>query len=380
MKKLFSLILIPTLILLPGCGLHLTELSDRLIIEAIGIDRTENGFTVTVQALDNLAVGIDEGVPESGVTKCYTFYGTTVGEAFSRIGAQTGLSPLYSQARLLLLGYPTAEQNLCETLDFFLREQNTRADIAVAVAEHTAEEVVTASFGKNRVGASVLEDALRSGEENGAALTVPLYAFMNLLLSETDAACCPLLGVRENSLTGDSLARPLGCVVFQGTKIGTTITQNDMLPLLFLTGQTGNADFTVNCGDTRCTLRLMRGRTKIRLAEEDGRPYFKIAIDARCDITEVVSSSFAPLDTRQVRAVADAASAFLTETTASLLDRCFYREGCDVCRFYTRFHLRRPGAYRAMAAASPLSPADCPCEIRCSVTIRRTGKEILRQD
>ena len=118
MKKLLSLILIPTLLFLPGCGLHLTELSDRLIIEAIGIDRTEGGFTVTVQALDNLAVGIDEGVPESGVTKCYTFHGTTVGEAFSRIGAQTGLSPLYSQARLLLLGYPTAEQNLCETLDF----------------------------------------------------------------------------------------------------------------------------------------------------------------------------------------------------------------------------------------------------------------------
>ena len=379
MKKLLSLILIPTLILLPGCRLHLTELSDRLIIEAIGIDKTDGGFTVTVQALDNLAVGIDEGVPESGVTKCYTFYGTTIGEAFSRIGTQTGLSPLYSQARLLLLGYPTAEQDLCETLDFFLREQNTRADIAVAVAEHTAAEVVTASFGKNRVGASVLEDALRSGEENGAALTVPLYAFMNLLLSETDAALCPLLGVRENPLTGDSLARPLGCVIFQSTKIGTTITQNDILPLLLLTDRMHNADFTVDCGDTRCTLRLMRGKTKIRLTEEDGRPHFQIAIDARCDITEVVSAAFTPLDTRQVRAIADAASAFLTKATGSLLDRCFYRDGCDLCRFLTRFHLRRPGAYRAMAASGPLSPADFQCEIACSVTIRRTGKEILRQ-
>ncbi len=33
-----------------------------------------------------------------------------------------------------------------------------------------------------------------------------------------------------------------------------------------------------------------------------------------------------------------------------------------------------------MTAAAPLSPADFPCEIACSVTIRRTGKEILRED
>ena len=33
---------------------------------------------------------------------------------------------------------------------------------------------------------------------------------------------------------------------------------------------------------------------------------------------------------------------------------------------------------RALAEQGRLSPADLPCEIECKVSIRRTGKEVLR--
>ena len=376
MKRTVAMILIAALLPLWGCGVRPVELSGRLIVEAVGVDRTEDGFTVTVQALDSLAVGVDVGVPDSGVTKCYTFHGTTVSEAFRQAAAQTGLSPLYSQTRLLAVGFPTAREDLPGTLDFFLREPGVRSDVLFAVAEHTAAELVTASFGKNRVGADVLEDALRSGDDTGNALSVPLYGFLNLLYSETDAACCPLVGVKENPLTGDSLVQPLGSVIFRGTEIGTVITADEVLPLRLLTGRTDSAELTVPLEQGRCALRLTKGKTAVRLTGADGGLSFRVTIDARCDITEADAEGADALTPERIRDIADAASAYLTDATAALLDRCFYENGCDICRFFKRFRLLRPARYRAMAAS--LSPADVTCEIECRVTVNRTGKEILK--
>ncbi|MBQ6119513.1 MAG: hypothetical protein IJK98_09795 [Clostridia bacterium] len=374
MKKRFSLFILSVMVLLSGCGLRPAELSRRLIIEAIGVDRTDAGFSVTVQALDSLAVGIDVGVPDSGVTKCYTFDGTTVEEAFRQVGQQTGLSPLYSQTRLLAVGYPTARDGLTDALAFFLREQTARADLLFAVAEHTAQELVTASFGKNRVGADVLEDAIRSGEETGATLGTPLYAFLNLLYGETDAADCPLLGVRENPLSGDSLALPLGSVVFRGDRAATVIPAEEVLFLRLLTGRTDRASLTVPLAEGRCALRLTKAQTTVT---RTGDLSFRVGLRVRCDIAEVSGMAAEGLTPEAIRQIARAASGRITRGTAGALDRCFYQNGCDVCRFFKRLRLLRPIRYRALPAN--LSPSDVTCEIECSVRVDRTGKEVLRQ-
>ena len=380
LKKNLCLFLAAALTVLPGCaGERPPELSRRLIIEAVGVDRTDAGFAVTVQTLDSIAVGTDEGTPESGVTKCYTFHGTTIGEAFSAVSAETGLTPLYSQARLLILGFETARDSLCEALDFFLRAQNARADIPVAVAEHTAAELVTADFGKNRVGADLLEDAIRSGEDNGAALGVPLYRFIDLALGETDAAYCPLLGVTENELSGDCLAACRGTVIFNGTNIGTVIKEDETLALRILTNQCSGAEIVVREGQDAFTLRITRESTRITAKKEAGNVRFRLQIDAKCDINEVCAKEFSQLSPDRVRAVADAASRLLTEQISRTLTRCCYENGCDVCRFRKRLRLRWPGLYRSLAARQKLSPADLPCDVVCRVQIRRTGKEVLRE-
>ncbi|MBQ6066431.1 MAG: hypothetical protein IJK89_06380 [Clostridia bacterium] len=383
MKKLLSFFFALSLPLLSGCSFRRPpELSERLIIEAIGVDKTETGFAVTVQSLNDLAVGADEGTPEGGVTKCCTLYGTTVAEALASVSEETGLSPLYSQARLLVLGYETARDALPEALDFFLRGQNTRADIAVAVAARSAAEIAAADFGKDRVGADVLTDMLEAGEENGTAIGVPLYRFMDLLLSETDAAYCPLLAVKEETASDGEGAECIGTVLFDGTIIRTSLTKEETFPLRILTEQLNGATFAVLSDHVACTLRVTRKNTKIRVLKTPENARFCLQIDVKCDITDLSfrgDPEFLPLDPDLVRAVSDAASRLLTERISGTLGRCFYENGCDVCRFRQRLRLRYPTLYRALAAQGRLSPADLPCEIECRVSIRRTGKEVLRE-
>ena len=387
MKKIISLLCAAALLFLSGCSYRRPpELSQRLIIEAIGIDKIETGFAVTVQALNDLAVGADEGTPEGGATKCYTFYGTTVVEALTGVSRQTGLAPLYSQSRLLVLGYDTAREELRGALDFFLRGQNARSDIPVAVAEGEAAEIVAADFGKNRVGADVLTDILEAGAENGTAISVPLYRFMSLLLSETDAACCPLLAAKKSPSAGDEEdkggAKCVGTVLFDGTNIGTVLSEEETFILRVLTEDINGAVFAVTAENAVCSLRICRKNTRIRVLKTPESPRLSLKIDAECDISDLVFSGdpeAVPLDPDRVRAIAEAAGRLLTDRISQTLARCFYENGCDVCRFRQRLRLRYPSLYRALAEQGRLSPADLPCEIECKVSIRRTGKEVLRE-
>ena len=382
MKKILSLLCAAALLFLSGCSCRRPpELSERLIIEAIGVDKTENGFTVTVQALNDLAVGTDEGAPEGGVTKCCTLYGTTVADALASAGTATGLTPLYSQTRLLVLGFETARDALPEALDFFLRGQNTRADVPVALAQGTAAEIVTADFGKNRVGADVLTDVLKAGEENGTVLSAPLYRFMSLLLSETDAAYCPLLAVKEDPKSDDGGVECVGTILFNGTIIRTVITKEETFAVRVLTDRLNGATFTVSADEVTCTLRVSGKNVKIRVPKTTENDRFYLHIDAKCDIEDLFfqgDPGFSPLDPDQVRAIGDAAGRQLTDTVTAALRTCFYENGCDVCRLRQRLRLRYPSLYRALAEQGRLSPADLPCEIDCKVSIRRTGKEVLR--
>ncbi len=278
MKYKFSLaaFLLVTLVLAAGCGLpEKIELSERLIIEAVGVDCAAGGFAVTVQALDTLAVESGEDTQENGAAKCYTFHGTTVGEALAQIAPRTGLVPLYSQARLLVLGFSAAQEGLCESLDFFLREHHTRADITVAVAEHTAQELLTAPFGNNRAGADLLQDALEQAGSDGEPPT-PLYRFMNLLLEETDAAFCPLLGLEENPPSDDQSIRVRGAVLFQGTKIRTVISADGLTALRALTDGLSGDSVSLGTDGIRCTLRIARCKTKIRLINKEIPCRFRI--------------------------------------------------------------------------------------------------------
>ena len=241
---------------------------------------------------------------------------------------------------------------------------------------------MTADFGKNRVGADVLTDVLKAGEESGTVLSAPLYRFMSLLLSETDAAHCPLLAAKEEPGSDDGGAECVGTVLFDGTMIRTVTTEQETFALRVLTERLNGATLTVTADDVTCTLRVTGKKVKIRVPKTPENDRFCLHIDVKCDIADLFfqgDPGFSPLDPDQVRAIGDAAGRHLTEAVTAALRTCFYENGCDVCRFRQRLRLRRPFLYRALAEQSRLSPADLPCEIECSVSIRRTGKEVLRE-
>jgi spore germination protein KC len=372
-KKTLAAALAANLLFLCGCGVKGTELGKRLIVEAIGVDRTPEGVLITLEALDAHAADESSGSEQNNTTKILRFSGATAAQALARIAPSTGLSPLLSQARVLVLGRTLAEAGLADALDVFLREYNVRGDILIAVAEDTAAAVVAATPDAAVPGAAVLEDVLTAGMRDGTCAAAALYEFINLSLSETDAAYCPVIGLREGPAEGKETPQPLGAAFFEGDRLAFTADGRLTQGMLFLKNIIKSACFSVRGAEGTYTLRAVSSRTKISPEKTaEGRVSFKIAIRAVCDIAE--RTRFSPeMDGGDAAADARAAGeAYLKALASDCLDTLFYKNRADLCRFARRVRLKYPGL---AAAYEETMFTDTKITVSAELTVRRTGKE-----
>ena len=262
MKIISVLFTVFILLFAGGCALPQTaELNDRLIIEAVGIDRTpDGGVLVTVQALDSISPGSGENAYNSEkLTQTFSLTGRTAAEAMEKLPSVTGLLPLYSQARLLIFGRSTAEYPSDGLLDFFLREYTVRPDVCVAAAENTAEELLRADLGQNIIGAAEMEKILVSGENTGLTAAVPLYEFAAQTENENGCAYCQLLKLGNTSFPGEKqTVAPAGLLVFSGKEARSVISPEDTPVFLMLRGKAGKISLSFRGDGYSMTVRAIK--------------------------------------------------------------------------------------------------------------------------
>ncbi len=309
------------------------ELSKRMIVEAVGLDYENGEYLVTLQALDTHAAGAGTDPNEKGgVARCYRFAGATPAQALAQIPAATGLTPLYSQARLIVLGPSVYERDVSAPLDFFTRGCHTRGDVLLAAAVGDAGALLEADFGSTVPGAAVLEDAITAGAADGDCCETRLGAFENLLFSGADAAFCPLIGTRDTPERGIKTPWVAGTVFFRDGKKDFACGRQTTNALLVLTDKIKKATLTAQTPAGRYTLRAVSVKTKVRAHREAGALQFAVEVKAACDLTEF-SGPPGEADPAAARAQAESDLQALLEETLKTL---YYKYGADICRFGRR--------------------------------------------
>lgn len=123
MKKIFAICAVFLLALgLTGCdndyGNDGREIRDRLIVQGIGVDRTADGYLLTLQAFNTAVAGGQDDGMSGNVTKVYETSGATIADAMRNVTLTAGRRPLYSHNWIIVFGADVAREGLNETLDF----------------------------------------------------------------------------------------------------------------------------------------------------------------------------------------------------------------------------------------------------------------------
>lgn len=382
MKTVFIPLLLILCVLLSACDeIEITELNERLIIEAIGIDYEDGIYKVTIEGLDSFTAGSDTNSISSGrLTKCYMFQGETIGMAMNDISRVTGQIPLFSQARVLIIGFDTAENRLSEVLDFFRREYTTRTDILVAVAEKKASETVSADFGENVSAGNIIEAGLLSWRHTGKCAYTPLYRFLNSLMGETDSAFCPLISVKKNKFSDKNEVSLGGTAVFRKDGSIFTLSEKETLAFMMINNSIENADLTAENDKGICTFEIIECKTKTRIATDNGKARIGISVNLRCDIPEFQSRNFTGLSKEDTEKTALYAAEKTAALLCSVIEKVCFTENCDAFTLGRKINLKDHNFYKKVLLESSSYEDIFEFDISVKINIRRIGKVTLSED
>lgn len=198
MKRMISCLLAAVallpLLLFTGCiqGVQTSELA---LVEAVGIDRTDDGrLKLTLQIFaprgSGSATAVDSSKNNSAIL---TATGDTISQAVEQANLMQGKTMFLGHNRVIVLGQSLVAESIQPILSFFDRSENTRQNARVLVSAVTAEEIVSTGVQQGILSAESLEAMIRQGEESDGALECNYFSLSMQLDDTGGSALIPVI-------------------------------------------------------------------------------------------------------------------------------------------------------------------------------------------
>ena len=361
-KKGLVLALALSLCLL-SCGCGYQELYERLLIHGIGVDRTENGFAVTVRSSISTE---DEG------EEYFKSEGASVLEALNDLSLSTGREPFYAHNYLVVFGRECAEEGLDQCMDFFVRYYNTRPAVQMYLAENTAEEVLSAQKDGKFLKMSEIQQLGDSSRYNGKTVGVEILDFVNGVKREGSSPILPVLGAAESGVEVKSTA------YFDGYRLKGFLTLDETRGYLAVKDQIEKGEAVVS-GDSfgSVTLSLSSGAAKVRVRmDEAGKPVFRIEVRVEADVS-AISGGRSRLEEGLYGELEGQIAGEVKEAVSAAVTRTVLEDRCDIFGFGNLLFQKYPDYWRTAAAGWKEQMAECRYEVRVSAKVLRIEQETL---
>ena len=205
----------------------LIDIQKTAIVAAIGIDAgsEEGKLNVTAQ----IAVPDASGAGKAGnVTAENT---RTVSEAMAQINRKTGWYPTLVHCRLVMLGEATAERDVFEFLNYFLRSEFVEDSCLIAVCKGTAQELFSSQSPIGELTAIAVSKVLSSeAEKTGLVCVTNLREFAKGYFSPAASGYLPLVALRKEAESGGQGGTAQGTAAQAREQGAPAVLAADILP------------------------------------------------------------------------------------------------------------------------------------------------------
>ncbi|HAN09566.1 MAG TPA: Ger(x)C family spore germination protein [Clostridiales bacterium] len=184
MKKLLAILSIVPIIFLSGCWSS-REINTMAIVIGIGIDKTESGYLVTVQVLNQKAIASKKPVDEPSVI-LYSEEGKNLEEIMRRFTTKTSSILYNAHLRIVVIGEDVAKDGIKDILDFFARGHEFRTDFFFVITKDTtANRVLSILTPFEGVPGMKMFDSLKNSEDTWASTkSIRIVELVNDILAD----------------------------------------------------------------------------------------------------------------------------------------------------------------------------------------------------
>jgi spore germination protein KC len=298
MKKSSNILIILLIVLLlSGCWSR-RELNEIGIATALGIDKSEDGYEVTVQILNP---GEIAGKAVTTRTEVVTFKttGETVFEALRKLSIDVPRIIYLAHIREIIFGEEFAKEGIGKALDFISRDHEMRTDFFISVAKGTtAYEVLNVQTALEKIPANKLFNALQYSEQKWApSKTVKLDELINSIVSKGIQPVLTGIYVEGDPNYGSNLTNVQNVTpktklkvdsigVFKNDQLIGWLTRDESKGFNYIKNNISSTVVTVPCQDGKVSIETFRSKTKIKGKLENGSPKIEIKVESEGNVGE----------------------------------------------------------------------------------------------
>lgn len=294
MKKLFIFIFL--IFICSGCY-NYKELNSLAITSAIGIDKDENGYTVTAQVVNTQKEGTDNNSTNSPKIVIYEHTSKTIQEAVRYMVLESPKRLYPNHMQIFLIGEDVAKEGITNILDLFFRDSELQKNFYVLVAkENSANEILKTLTPLDAVVSSNIKKSLETDSTIlGVTELVEYDSLIDSYLNPNKEISLPSITLEgkiegsdklENIEQSDSSTKVVlsGMTIFKDDKMLGYLSKTQSIALNFIKGYIDNTLVKYKCDGGYVVVETSKAKSSIDI-DDDGN--FKIKIKGDATINEV---------------------------------------------------------------------------------------------
>lgn len=389
-KAVFSLLPLLFLpMLLSGCW-ERRELNELAFVLALGLDKAEYGYKVTMQVVipSSIASQTSGGGSPTGVPVIvYTFPVATVYESLRKFNLTSSRTSYLGHIRVLVLGEALAREGVADILDVLKRSREPRMDFYVMVARNnTAENVLSVLTPLDKLPANKLFNALdKSYKVSAKTVAVTMDEFIEDLLYEGKNPVLTGIEVQGDPEKGgeksntertkpNARLRYESVAVFKKDKMIGWLDDTETAGYNYIINNVTKNTGIVKGEDGKwIVIEALRTTTRRKVKFIDGHPEIFLEVTALSNVEEVQGTD--RLDTEKiVQQLEKKAEERIIGRMEQAIEQINKRYNVDIFGFGQSIYRANPKAWARLKERSGENYLQTlPVHIKADVTINRVG-------
>lgn len=292
MKKI-SLIILSALICI-SCMTGCTPKAPQKIgiVHAVGIDSSEDGFTVSFQIFRVSSAGSQTPIdPSQTNVEVISSTAKTISNAVQKCETQLGKTLFFGHNQLLVINKDVDDIYSC--LDFFANNNDASINMTVAATEDKAKNIINSDISSGTVAAETMKKIFNVSKNDGYAVASEFMKVVSAYIDTGATAVLPIVEKRTQAISDKSKqsGEPAQdaievnkAVLITNGKFSDTLEKEDVLGINYFLGTIDGSDMIINTseGEMSVQIKSVKQNTEIDINNDD-------KIDFKRDITVKVT-------------------------------------------------------------------------------------------
>lgn len=379
MKKMISTIsCILLLVLLPGCW-NRRELNTLAIVQAIGIDRTEDGqINVSLQILIPSAIKSSTSEKAGGSNSVWvvTSKGETIFDALRNASMQTDRKAFFPHNMVYVLSEEIAREGIGDELDFLSRDAELRKTPYVFISKRKAEDIIKSEHEQEKIPGQAIEKLAKLTFAASKIPKIQLIDLLKNLASKTNDSIIPGIElIQSDQGSGPkNLVRLGGTAILKKDKLIGWFDANETRGVLWILGEVKSGIIVVPTpGDQskKSGIEIIKATSRIVPERVDGKLVLTVNVATIGNLGEQMSSEDL-VEPEPFKELEEKMASVIEDEISSALDKA-QRWQVDIFKFGTEVHRQFPKEWPELEKNWPEEFQKLQVNIVVDTKLRWTG-------